>query len=188
VANETADGINCSWLYVFGTTSDPNRAKIGVARKNVLERYANLRTGDPCLYIEFAFLLPDWYTERIWKEETRWHEFFANPNAKGHFSKHITLGKYTGIVSNSTRILFDNGKESEWFTINPKYAGLIIFEYIRDMKTSVFGTHMVMVDNGFREEPFANDHSIRVYTYDALLCEFDPASITGANPVLPLLL
>lgn len=188
MANETSDGINCSWLYVFGTTSDPNRAKIGVASKNVLERYANLRTGDPCLYIELAFLLPDWYTESIWKEEARWHEFFAKPNEKGHFSDHIVMGAYTKEVSNSTRILFDNGKESEWFAINPKYAALIIFEYIRDMKLSVFGTLMVMVDNGFSEGPFANDHSIWVYTSDALLCEFNPALFTGANPIPPFLL
>ena len=185
MANETVDGINCSWLYVVGTTSQPNRAKIGVASKNVLERFANLRTGDPGLYIELAFLLPDWYTESIWQEETRWHKFFADPKKEGPISKHIALGQYANAVSESTRIIFDNGKVSEWFTINPKYAACIIWEYIRDMKLSVFGTLMVMVDNGLREGPFANDHEIWAYTYDALVSEFDSDSYTGASPVPP---
>ncbi len=188
MANETSDGINCSWLYVLGTTSDPNRAKIGVASKNVLERYTNLRTGDPCLYIERAFLLPDWYTKSISKEEARWHEFFSAPTAEGYISTRIVLGAYTKVTIDSTRILFANGEESEWFKVTPKNAAQIIHDYIKDWKFSIFGNLMVMVDNGFSDGPFANDDSIFVYTHDALICEFDPGSFTGVNPVPPSLL
>jgi hypothetical protein len=188
VANETTDGINCSWLYVLGTTSDQGRAKIGVAHKDVLERFGNLRTADPGLYIELAFLLPDWYTKKITEEETRWHNFFSDPKKKGPISRNIVLGQHTNTLSNSARIIFDNGNESEWFTIKPKDAACIITEHIKDMKLSVFGTLMVMVDNGFVDGPFANDDRIWAYTYDALLYQFKPGLYTGSSPIMPIVL
>lgn len=188
MANETTDGINCSWLYVLGTISNPDRAKIGVARKDVLERFRSLRTGDPGLYIELAFLLPNWYTIKITEEERRWHDFFADPQKAGSISRNIVLGQNANVLSNSTRINFNNGNVSEWFTIKPKDAACIISDYIKGMKLSVFGTLMVMVDNNFLDGPFANDDRIFVYTYDALVCEFTPASYTGASRVSPFVL
>lgn len=187
MANETTDGINCSWLYVLGTNSDPNRAKIGVARKDVLERFRSLRTGDPGLYIELAFLLPDWYTTKITNEEKRWHNFFAAPQKAGSISRNIVLGQNANALSNSTRISFNNGNVSEWFTIKPEDAASIISDYIESMKIGVFGDLMVMVDNNLSDGPFANDDTIYVYTYDALVCEFDP-NCNGTSRVLPSVL
>lgn len=76
---KTNDGFSRFWLYIISSRSRPNESKIGIAKFDIIERYKNLSTAAPNLYVHAAFLLPGWYVGTIEQEEKRWHNFFSAP-------------------------------------------------------------------------------------------------------------
>lgn len=48
--------MNGGWIYVFMTASDYGRYKVGFTKRNPMLRLKQLRTGDPKIGFEVAFL------------------------------------------------------------------------------------------------------------------------------------
>jgi hypothetical protein len=51
--------ITGGWIYIFMTSSDYGRSKIGETRRNPLERYVNLRTADPTAGLFTTYFISD---------------------------------------------------------------------------------------------------------------------------------
>lgn len=170
----TKDGVECSWLYLIGSETRSGETKIGIAAIDVLERFKNLRTADPNLYIEAAYLLPDWYAGTIRKEEQLWHNFFSEPTVMETLAGDQHVATIENGIANSTRISFRNSNaQSEWFKVSPNAAFRFITRFIMDQKKHIsYKTNFWHIANLFAG-PCAFDDTIWVYSEDALLFEYD---------------
>lgn len=85
------------WIYVFMTSSDYARSKVGFTKNNPMLRLNQLKTGDPLIGFQAAYFVPD------------------------------SLGKLSTIEAMVHRHLgasieFHNGELSEWFAGEPQDA------------------------------------------------------------------
>lgn len=98
-----------SWVYVLGTSSDRERAKIGITKNNPMLRFSILRCADPGLYVSAAFFIPNGFPLSARKIETGIHKSLA-----------------------PSRVKFHNEGNSEWFWINASHAQQVCREYIEN--------------------------------------------------------
>lgn len=99
--------LNGSWVYVLGTSSDRERAKIGITKNNPILRFSFLRCADPGLYICAAFFIPNGF------------ELSAREIEKAVHHK-----------LRSARIKFHNDGNSEWFWHRAELAKTVCGGYI----------------------------------------------------------
>ena len=52
--------MNGGWIYIFMTSSDYNRFKVGRTKNNPMIRLKNLKTGDPNLGLLVAYFVPEY--------------------------------------------------------------------------------------------------------------------------------
>lgn len=104
------------WIYVFMTSSDYTRYKVGLTKNNPMLRLNQLKTGDPLIGFQVAYFIP---------------ESLGNLSAIETMI-HQQLGP---------RIEFHNGEFSEWFRGEPQdvWAMLdMIFELLGYEVTDYF--------------------------------------------------
>jgi hypothetical protein len=111
------------WIYVFMTSTDYFRYKIGLTKNNPMLRLNQLKTGDPLIGFEVAYFIPD-SLGQLSTIENMIHE---------------QLG---------ARIEFHSGGLSEWFRGEPRDVWVkldIIFESLGFEVTDYFQLHEAKV-------------------------------------------
>lgn len=96
------------WIYIFFTSENYDRCKIGKTINNPLVRFRNLRTGDPFLALRVAYFIPEKFGS-IYDFENNIHFEFQDH-----------------------RIETYEETNSEWFTISAEDAELWIDGYLED--------------------------------------------------------
>lgn len=89
------------WIYVFMTSSDYQRYKVGLTMNNPILRLNQLKTGDPLIGFEVAYFIPD-ALGKLSTIETEIHKQLGEP------------------------IKFHNGEPSEWFVGDPQEAWILL--------------------------------------------------------------
>jgi hypothetical protein len=195
------DEVKCSWIYVIGTRADKGRAKIGLTSgDNPLSRFSTLRSADPYLYIHAAFLIPTWFAMSITAAEKGWHDFFSFPfqPVSGMLDRADNIRSWMNdldparktqvqkTISKSKRIRFLIGGNSEWFTVKPRDAIFLIYEFIADTMLNLWVYYDQLTINGDNEDvPVSIDCRMLMYSYRALITEFGNVDKIPRKPELP---
>lgn len=103
------------WIYIMMTPSDYNRVKIGITKNNPLLRLRDLKTGDPYLAIEAAYLIQNDTNFTTKVIESFIHSYFAD--VRIHF------------LDDEDRI----NVPSEWFTMDPQQSSYLVEEALKKM-------------------------------------------------------
>lgn len=91
-----------NWIYVFMTSENINRYKVGLTRNNPLFRVNQLKTGDPYLALQLAYFIPPSLNLDISSIEAAIHQQLES------------------------QINFHNGQKSEWFMGDARGAWIMI--------------------------------------------------------------
>ncbi|RYF49443.1 MAG: hypothetical protein EOO38_07890 [Cytophagaceae bacterium] len=155
-----------------------------MAKLDLMERYKNLSTADPNLYVHGAFLLPSWYVEAtIHKQEKMWHDFFAAPKpliSYGDFFHETVTFHPPPEISCSKKIPKLYGGDSEWFAVQPEAAYQFIYKYIQAAKSNrAVGSNIDVIQCMDPSVKFVFDEKIFVYNQDALFWKFDKKYYKG---------
>ncbi len=93
--------MNYGWIYVFMTSSNYRRYKVGRTKNNPMLRLNQLKTGDPLIGLAVAYLVPE-SSEKLSTIEAMIHKQLGTP------------------------ISFHNEKSSEWFTGESSNAWIVL--------------------------------------------------------------
>jgi hypothetical protein len=93
--------MDARWIYVFMTSTDYNRFKVGLTKNDPMLRINQLKTGDPRIALKVAYLIPD-ALGKLKGIEDAIHDQLGNP------------------------IEFHNGEDSEWFVGDQQDAWLVV--------------------------------------------------------------
>lgn len=107
------DGIG--WIYIMMTPSDYNRVKIGITKNNPLLRLRELKTGDPYLAVEAAYLIQ--YGTRFTTRDIEVYIHTYLDDVRIHF------------LADEDRV----NVPSEWFKVNSQESMLLVEEALKKM-------------------------------------------------------
>lgn len=131
------------WIYVFMTSSDYKRYKVGLTKNNPMLRLNQLKTGDPLMGLAVAYLVPE----------------SSEPLSTIEAMIHKQLG---------TPIKFHNDESSEWFAGESSNAWIML-----DTIFEILGYEVTdgSDPNGTKVVRFWEEDLISFYTRPSILDE-----------------
>lgn len=133
------------WIYVFMTSSDYKRYKVGLTKNNPMLRLNQLKTGDPLMGLAVAYFIPE-SSEPLPTIEAMIHKQLGIP------------------------IKFHNDESSEWFAGESSDAWImldVIFEILGYEVTDYFEP------NGTKVVRFWEENLVSFYAPSQKLDEYD---------------